>query len=106
MIIPSVYFQFLVKFMKYWYLIEFSVTLLKIICSLKVSLASCQPIYVFLNYYWQKASNRGLFSKKQNQGSTLRLEFDNNILETVEIHKQLGLSLDQKLDFNTLIDKK
>ena len=46
------------------------------------------------------------FSRKQNQDSPLPLEFNDNTVQTVEVHKHLGLSLDKKLDSNIHIDNK
>ena len=46
------------------------------------------------------------FSGKLNQDSALPLKFNDNTVQTVEEHKHLGLSLDEKLDFNIHIDSK
>ena len=46
------------------------------------------------------------FSRKLNQDSTLPLQFNDNTVQTVEEHKHLGLSLDEKLDFNIHVDSK
>ena len=40
------------------------------------------------------------FSRKLNQDSPLPLDFNDNTIQTVEVHNYLGLSLDKKLDFN------
>ena len=46
------------------------------------------------------------FSKKLNQDSTLPLDFNDNTVQTVEIHNHFGLSLDKKLDFDIHIENK
>ena len=37
------------------------------------------------------------FSRKLNQGSPLLLDFNDNTVQTLELHNHLGLSLDKKL---------
>ena len=44
------------------------------------------------------------FLKKLNQGGPLPLDFNDNTVQTVEVHKYL--SLDKKVDFNIHIDNK
>ena len=46
------------------------------------------------------------FQWKQNEGSPLPLEFNDNTIQTVEVHKHFGLSLDKNLHFNIHIDNK
>ena len=46
------------------------------------------------------------FSKKLKQDSTLPLDFNDNTVQTVEIHNHFGLSLDKKLDFDIHIENK
>ena len=46
------------------------------------------------------------FLKELNQGGPLPLDFNDNTVQTVEVHKYIGLALDKKLDFNIHIDKK
>ena len=46
------------------------------------------------------------FSRKQNQDTSLPLEFNDNTVQVVEVLKHLGLSLDKKLDFNIRVDNK
>ena len=46
------------------------------------------------------------FSRKLNQGSPLLLDFNDNTVQTLELHNHLGLSLDKKLDFNIQIENK
>ena len=46
------------------------------------------------------------FSRKLNQGSPLPLDFNDNTVQTVDMHNHLGLSLDKKLDFNIHIKNK
>ena len=46
------------------------------------------------------------FSRKLNQNSPLPLDFNDNKVQTVEVHNPLGLSLDKKLDFNIRIKNK
>ena len=46
------------------------------------------------------------FSRKLNQDSPLPLDFNDNTIQTVEVHNYLGLSLDKKLDFNIHVEKK
>ena len=46
------------------------------------------------------------FSRKLNQGSPLPLDFNDNTVQTVDVHNHLGLSLDKKLDFNIHIKNK
>ena len=46
------------------------------------------------------------FSRKLNQNSPLPLDFNENKVQTVEVHNHLGLSLDKKLDFNIHIKNK
>ena len=48
----------------------------------------------------QQANNGGLFSQEN------KIEFNDNTVLTVEVHKSIGLSLDKKLDFNIYIDNK
>ena len=54
----------------------------------------------------KKQATEVYFPKKKNQDSPLPLAFKDNTVETVEVHKHLGLSLDKKLDFNVHIDNK
>ena len=55
----------------------------------------------------KKASNGGLFFKETKPGqSTLPLDFNDNTVQTVEIHNHFGLSLDKKLDFDIHIENK
>ena len=56
----------------------------------------CFLIWIPENKHW------GLFFKETKS----RLEFHNNEVQTAEVHKRLGLSLDTKLVFNILIDNK
>ena len=46
------------------------------------------------------------FSRKLNQNNPLPLKFDDNRVQTIEKHKNLGLLLDEKIDFNIHIDNK
>ena len=46
------------------------------------------------------------FSRKLNQKSPLPLDFNDNKVQTVEVHNHLGISLDKKLDFNIHIQNK
>ena len=46
------------------------------------------------------------FSRKLNQNSPLPLDFNENKVQTVEVHNHLGLSLDKKLDFNIYTESK
>ena len=46
------------------------------------------------------------FSRKLSQDSHLPLDFNDNTVQTVEVHNHLGLSLDKKLDFNIHIENK
>ena len=53
-----------------------------------------------------KEATEVYFSRKLNQDSPLPLDFNDNTVQTVEVHKHLGLLLDKKLDFNIHIDNK
>ena len=44
------------------------------------------------------------FSRQQNGDGLLPLKFIDNIVQAVEVHKHLGLSLDKKRDFKIHID--
>ena len=46
------------------------------------------------------------FSRKLNQDSSLPLDFNDNTVQTAEVHNHLGLSLDKNLDFNIHIENK
>ena len=46
------------------------------------------------------------FSRKLNQDSPLLLDFNDNTVQSLELHNHLGLSLDKKLDFNIHIENK
>ena len=46
------------------------------------------------------------FSRKQNQGSPLSLDFNDNTIQTVEVNNHHVLSLDKKIGFNIQIDNK
>ena len=46
------------------------------------------------------------FSRKLNQDSPFPLDFNHNTVQTVEVHKHLGLSLNKKLDCNIHIGNK
>ena len=61
---------------------------------------------MFFNPDSRKQATEVYFSRKQNQDSPLPLNFNDNTVQTVEVHKRLGLSLDKKLDFNIHIDNK
>ena len=54
----------------------------------------------------RKQATEIYFSRKLNQDSHLPLDFNDNTVQTVEVHNHLGLSLDKKLDFNIHIEKK
>ena len=54
----------------------------------------------------RKQATEVYFSRKLNQDSPLPLDFNDNTVQTVEVHRHLGLSLDKKLDFNIHIDTK
>ena len=53
-----------------------------------------------------ESKQQKFFSRKLNQDSPLRLDFNDNVVQTVEVHNHLGLSLDKKLDFNVHIENK
>ena len=44
----------------------------------------------------RKQATEVSFSRKLDQGSLLPLDFNDNTVQTVEVHKQLGLLLDKK----------
>ena len=46
------------------------------------------------------------FLRKLNQESPLPLDFNDNSVQTVEVHKHLSVSVGKKLDFNIHIDNK
>lgn len=54
----------------------------------------------------RKQATEVFFSWKQNQDSPLPLEFIDNVVQTVAVHKYLGHSSDKKLDFNIYFDNK
>ena len=54
----------------------------------------------------RKQATEVYFSRKLNQDSPLPLDFNNNAVQTVEVHNHLGLSLDKKLDLNVHIENK
>lgn len=54
----------------------------------------------------RKQATKVYFPWKQNQDSPLPLEFNDNVVQTVAVHKYLGHSSDKKLDFNIYIDNK
>ena len=56
----------------------------------------------FFNSYPRKQATEVCFSRKQNQDSPLPLDFNDYTVQTSEVHKHLGLSLDKKLDFNKI----
>ena len=51
-------------------------------------------------------STENYLSKKQNQDSTFPLQFNDNTVQTIEVHKHFVLLLDIKLDFKVHIDNK
>ena len=61
---------------------------------------------IFVNPNPRKQATEIYFSRKLNQDSPLPLDFNDNTVQTVEVHKHLNLSLDKKLDFNIHIDNK
>ena len=54
----------------------------------------------------RKQATEVYLSRKLNQDSPLPLDFNDNTVQTVEVHNHLGLSLDKKLDFNIHIENK
>ena len=54
----------------------------------------------------RKQATEVYFSKTQNQDDPLMREFNYNTNQIVEVNKHLGLSLDEKCDFNVQIDNK
>ena len=54
----------------------------------------------------RKQATEVYFSKTQNQDNPLMREFNDNTNQIVEVNKHLGLSLDEKCDFNVQIDNK
>ena len=46
------------------------------------------------------------FLRKLNQESPLPFDFNDNSVQTVEVHKHLSVSVGKKLDFNIHIDSK
>ena len=54
----------------------------------------------------RKQATEVYFSRKQNQDTSLPLEFNDDTVQIVEVLKHLGLSLDKKLDFNIRVDNK
>ena len=54
----------------------------------------------------RKQATEVYFSRKLNQDSPLPLDFNDNTVQTVEVHNHLGLSLDKKLDLNVHIENK
>ena len=54
----------------------------------------------------RKQATEVYFSRKLNQDSPLPLDFNDNTVQTVEVHNHLGLSLDKKLDYNILTENK
>ena len=61
---------------------------------------------MFFNPDPRKQVTEVYFSKKQIGSSHLPLEFNDNIVQTVEVHKHFGLSIDTKFDFNIHTDNK
>ena len=59
---------------------------------------------MLFNLDLKKQATEVYFSRKLNQDSPLPLDINDNTVQTVEVHKHLGLSLDKKLDFNIHID--
>ena len=54
----------------------------------------------------RKQATEVYFSRKLNQDSPLPLDFNDNTVQTVEVHNHLGLSLDKKLDYNIHTENK
>ena len=54
----------------------------------------------------KKQATEVYFSRKLNPDSPLLHDFNDNTVQTVEEHNQLGLSLDKKLDFNIHAENK
>ena len=54
----------------------------------------------------RKQATEVYFSRKLNQDNPLPLDFNDNTVQTVEVHNHLGLSLDKKLDFNIYTESK
>ena len=54
----------------------------------------------------KKQATEVYFSRKLNPDSPLLHDFNDNTVQTVEAHNQLGLSLDKKLDFNIHAENK
>ena len=71
----------------------------------KISEWVCQWEMLF-NPDPRKQATEVYFSRKLKQDSPLPLDFNDNTVQTVEVHRHLGLSLDKKLDFNIHIDTK
>ena len=61
---------------------------------------------VIFNYDPRKQRTEVHFSRRLNQDSPLPLDFNDNTVQTIEVHEHVGLSLDKKLDFNIHIDNK
>ena len=54
----------------------------------------------------KKQATELYFTRKLNQDSSLPLDFNDNTVQIVEVHNNVGLSLDQKLDSNIHIENK
>ena len=54
----------------------------------------------------RKEATEVYFSRRLNQGSPFSLDFNDNAVETLEVHEHLGLSLDKEPDFNIHINNK
>ena len=51
-------------------------------------------------------ATKAYFLPKLNQESPLPFDFNDNSVQTVEVHKHLSVSVGKKLDFNIHIDSK
>ena len=55
---------------------------------------------MLFNPHHRKQATEVYFSRKLNHDRFLPLDFNDNTVQTVEVHNHHGLSLDEKLDFN------
>ena len=60
----------------------------------------------FLILILESKKRRFTFLKKLNQDSPSPLEFNDNEVQTIDVHNHIGLSLDKKFDFYVHIDNK
>ena len=71
-------------------------------------ISSCHQIRnsFFLSSFYVEETELIYIKAETKAGQPFTLDFNNNTVQTVEVHNHLGLSLDKKLDFNIHVENK